>query len=343
MATQQTASASVPIRVARQNIYATLAFQLTGSLAQAFNGSKCTPDWTQEKNQPSIKPVISVPSSVTVTSVVYTWKRNDKAGGTTDSIGDSTVGAKNYTDLFTIASDGTLTIIGNLASEANTDPDTLTCEVSATIGGQSVVMTRSISCTLLPQSSAGYMVTIDADNTVLSSTATSCKLTAHLWNCDSGTEVSSNDVKWAWENGDGDSKGTTNSITVSRDDVDWEQLYRVEATVDGSVVGVGTVTVQDVADNYKLEISIDGEVSSNQSATVTIALMQRKSDADGWTDFAPSGATYTAKVLDTEDTDVGTLKADAELTDGKATFPVDYDTITGYKVYAGYVNVTAKW
>jgi len=331
----QTVSASVPIKIARQNYYATLAIDITGSLAQAYDpdGGVCTPDWGVAANQPTLTPRIICATTYAVTS--YEWYRDGV------SIGSSTGGATDTATFSIDATTGALTIKKNLVSAANLDPDTFECEAVIKVNGMSYTMRRGVSATLLPLSSNGYVVLVSAsDGTALDSSKTSTTLTAMAYY--SGEETSGLSHQW-YKGGEAISGAASKSYEVSRDDVDWEQLFRVMVKdASGNVIGIGGIQVTDQADNYAVMAGISGDVSESTPATITMQLRERKSAGSAWTDFAKA-ATYTAALYDVADTDTTQVATGTLGADGSGSFTVSYSQMTAAGVESGMVEITARW
>lgn len=330
----ETVSASLPIKIARQNYYATMAIDLKGSLTQAYDtdSGTPTPDWSVAANRPTLTPRIICAATYSV--VGYTWYRDNTLIGTSGS------GASD-TKLYQIGSDGSLTILDNLVSAANLDPDTFTCKATISVNGVEYKLERAISATLLPLSSNGYVVTVSGSNgTALDSDTTSTTLTATVYY--GGEESGSLTYQW-YKGGTAISSATSKSLAVSRDDVDWEQLYRVVVKdTNGNTVGIGGIQVTDQADNYALQASISGEISSSTPATVKMQLRQRKSAADAWTDLGVA-ATYKAAVYDVADTDTKDLTSGTLGSDGSGSFTISYTAMTSAGIESGMVEITATW
>lgn len=338
----QTVSASVAIRVARQNYYATLALDVTGSLSQAWNSEtgKPTPDWTVEANQPTITPRIVTPTGLGYKLVSVVWYR--------DNVEIGTLAGADDTGTYAISQSGALTIKKNLVSASNLDPDTFTCEAVVSINGVRYTLQRAISATLLPLSGSGYVLTVTASNgTALGGSAEgsvieSTTLTATVYYGGSGSATSSvSSYKW-YKGGEAISGSTTSTLAVARDDVSWEQLFRVEALdARGNVLAIGGIQITDQADNYALQAVVSDDVSDSQEATVSMTLRKRDSAASAWTDFAQN-ADYTAYIYDVADTD-STALTTGTLTGGKGSFKVTMAQMEAAGVESGMIEVTASW
>lgn len=331
----QTVSASVPIRVARQNYYATLAIDVSGSLAQAYNSDTGTvmPDWSVAANRPTLTPRIICAASYSVVS--YEWYRD----GT--YIGSSTGGSEDTSAYSIDSSTGALTILKNLVSAANLDPDTFECEAVIKVNGMSYTMRRGVSATLLPLSSNGYVVLVSADSTALDSSNTSTALEAEVYY---GGSLVATGLTYQWYKGsDAISSATNAKYTVSRDDVDWEEYYRVIVKdSSGAVIGIGGIQITDQADNYAMEISVDSDVVSDTPATVTMQLMQRKSADSEWSKLS-AAASYKAVVYDVADTDTTQIASGTLSSSGYGTFTVSESTLTGAGIESGMIRATATW
>lgn len=333
---QQTASASVAIKVARQNYYATLALNVTGSLSQAWNSEtqKPTPDWSEEANQPTITPKIVCGTSYLMTAV--NWYRDG-------NLIASLAGVKDESLYKIDSTTGALTIIDNLISAANLDPDTFTCEVTINVNNVNYTIQRAVSATLLPLSSNGYVLLVTATNgTALDGETTETTLKATVYYAGSGTSTTSvSSYKW-YKGGTEISGANSETYKVTRDAVDWEQLFRVEALdADGNVLAIGGIQITDQADNYALEATVDSDVSESKAATVQLVLRKRETGASEWTDFAQD-ATYKAYIYDVADTDQTALSS-GTLTGGKGSFTVTMSQMTAANIESGMIEVVASW
>lgn len=332
----QQVSASVPIRVARQNYYATLAIDIKGSLSQAYDpdSGTVTPDWKEEANRPVLTPKIVCATAYSLVS--YEWYRD---GTLIASTSDGSVDNETYTIDRTT---GALTICKNLVSDSNLDPDTFECKATIKVDNINYTMRRSVSATLLPLSSNGYVVLVTANSTALDSTNTSTVLTAEVYY---GGKLVTSGLQYQWYKGGTAISGATNAkYTVSRDDVDWEQYYRVIVKdASGNIIGIGGTQVTDQADNYALLATIDGDVDEEDGATIYLQLRQRKSADAVWKDLAVA-ADYTAALYDVADTDTNDKLKTGTLSDtGYGSFIVTYAQMKSAKVESGMVEVTATW
>ena len=332
----QQVSASVPIKVARQNYYATMAIDITGSLAQAYDSESgtVTPDWkTNTSARPTLTPRIIC--ATTYSAVSYEWYRDGVFIG-------SASGGSEDKNLYSIDSaTGALTILDNLVSASNLDPDTFECKATVKVNNMNYELRRGVSATLLPLSSNGYVVLVSGSKgTALGSDNTSTVLTATPYYA--GKPASGLTYQW-YKGGDAISSATSATYEVKRDDVDWEQLFRVIVKdANGNTVGIGGIQITDQADNYAMQASIDGDVSETRAATVKMQLRQRKSADSAWSNLAVAAA-YTAALYDVADTDSKRIASGTLGSDGSGSFTVDYTTMTGASVESGMIEITATW
>lgn len=340
-----TVSASVAIKKDRQNNYATLAIDVQGSLSQFYNAQtkEVTPNWgdgtTATANSPVLTPNISCSTEYTVSG--YTWLRD----GVVVATGTSVVSGYEKVYKFD-GNTGALTIIANLASPTNTDPDTFTCQAAIIVDNITYNMERSISAAILPMSSSGYALVITAsEGTALSSSNETTELTATVYNGKGDVVTDLTDFSFKWFKGS-TQECTTQTYKISREDVSWEQVFRCVlykgSGDNASELAIATTIITDQADNYMLSAKCSGNVTSDTPATISGQLFQRSGTE--WVKFSKA-ASYDAVLFDNSDTDKQTVSSGTLSESGAYSFEVSESMMnaTGNGIESGNIEITAYW
>ena len=245
-------------------------------LFQGLNPTNYTvsPTWSESANQPMITPKVSSASQKNVTLTNHRWFYNGNelifsTGGT--GWETSTSDKRFQLNL----ADGSLKIIGDLASVNNQDSDTLTYSGVAVSGVSTYPMEKSIDILVAMLGATSYAGGVSADTTILSKGQTTATLTP--WLFDSNGTVSTYKVKLYRGSGN-DLAGEYNfpaskTITIHRDQegdtdklyVDSHQLFVLEFIVDGAPVYRTGISIDDISDLYQLALNSEGEVDETHN------------------------------------------------------------------------------
>ncbi len=285
-------SSSIAVRRIVKGDTLSLYFDQQGlPLFQGFDPETGTavPAWTATE-YPVVTPKVGSARSQGVTLTQHIWKYNgtDLAFPMT---GSGWVTSSKDARFQMNYEDGSLRVVGNLASKDNQDSDTLTYEGTAVVGSSSYPMSKTIDIQICPVGSSSYGGGIMATTAALDTTTTSTKLTTTLYNANGA--VSDYSVKW-YKDTDAFKEGK--EITVSRDDVDSQQLFIAVFLVDNQEVYRAGITITDTADEYKLDLyhanATQGGDESTKDKIGARIYKVGKSDA---TQVTPSSASYTWK------------------------------------------------
>lgn len=272
-------SATAAVRRTLKGDTLSLSLQTNGvPLFQGLNPDTFTvsPKWSESGTHPVITPIISSARKNNVILTSHAWAYNGKDlgfsfSGTGWEI--STVDNRfklNHTD-------GSLSIVADLASKVNQDSDTLTYSGVAVLGASTYEMEKSIDILVSMLGGSSYFGGVSADTTVLSKGQTQAVLKPWLFNS-AGGEVSAYSVKLYRGSGT-DLAGTYNNpasgITIHRDKtgdtdklyVDSHQLFVLEFIVDGAAVYRTGISIDDISDIYQLALNSIGQVDEDNNQT----------------------------------------------------------------------------
>lgn len=239
----------------------------TKPLSQAYSDGTCVPNWTVAANQPVVYVVLQNGSSWVLPDNVYTWFYNgsaiqwDENGKSLVHASGLPAGTFEKVDNFTpdMYSQGqyvpAIKICKNVASDSNVDIDVLRFEGSKTLATNAVPFSAFINITITELIKGGYVGMIYlADGTTdkdISSPTDTVGLVAHLYDSD-GNEMTNaqNGVKYRWLINDVEkvAKGTTNTLTVTEQDVYDYAIVRCEFYMpkdNGSGTNVDTLVSTD--------------------------------------------------------------------------------------------------
>lgn len=303
-------SASQAVRRIVKGDTLSLYFETNGvPLFQGFdpNTYAVTPTWSAEDGKhPEITPKVESARKNSVSLVDHAWKYNGSE--IKFNSGTGWVTSTNYPSTFKLnTTDGTLAIIGNLASKTNQDSDILTYNGNAMLSASVYPMEQSIDVLVSMLGASSYFGGINATTTALSKETTETTLTAWLFNGSGGNVAgftckvyrgSESDETYAGE------FGSSGSITVHRDKtgdadklyVDSHQLFIVVFYVNGSAVFRGGISIDDVSDLYQLTLVSDGEVSESTAQTFKCKIY--KTSSSGASEVTPQAAEVTWTILD---------------------------------------------
>ncbi len=292
------AQGSITVKRVRSGDTLFITFKNNGNpLYQAINpdNEEVSPDWSVADNQPTLTPQVTSARGETVTLTNHAWKYNDVSlvfSGEED--GEYIIDSTGYFAMKT--SDGTLKIIGNLASATNNANDTLEYSCTATMSGLEYSLSKSVDIIIQSVGASSYGGTIVATTEQLTETESETTITAQLKLA--GEDVSSyvkwykNDLETEWSD-----KAGVNPLTVSRDDVDGTTLFIAELyanETDTTPVYRVAIRIIDTADEYQIVYSKDGDVEdSSSSVTVTGKLYNMRTNAE----VTPSNASWVTYVM----------------------------------------------
>lgn len=268
-------SATAPVRRTLKGDTLSLSLQTNGvPLFQGLNPDTFTvsPKWSESGKHPVITPVIGSARKNNVTLTSHAWAYNGKdLGFSFSGTGWETSAVDNRFKLN--HTDGSLSIVADLASKVNQDSDTLKYSGVAVSGASTYPMEKSIDILVSMLGGSSYFGGVSADTTVLSKGQTQAVLKPWLFNS-AGGEVSSYSVKLYRGSGT-DLAGTYNNpqsgITIHRDKtgdtdklyVDSHQLFVLEFIVDGAAVYRTGISIDDISDIYQLALNSIGQVDED--------------------------------------------------------------------------------
>ena len=272
-------SATAPVRRTLKGDTLSLSLQTNGvPLFQGLNPDTFTvsPKWSESGKHPVITPVIGSARKNNVTLTSHAWAYNGKdLGFSFSGTGWETSSVDNRFKLN--HTDGSLSIVADLASKVNQDSDTLKYSGVAVLGASTYPMEKSIDILVSMLGGSSYFGGVSADTTVLSKGQTQAVLKPWLFNS-AGGEVSSYSVKLYRGSGT-DLAGTYNNpesgITIHRDKtgdtdklyVDSHQLFVLEFIVDGAAVYRTGISIDDISDIYQLALNSIGQVDEDNNQT----------------------------------------------------------------------------
>ena len=268
-------SATAPVRRTLKGDTLSLSLQTNGvPLFQGLNPDTFTvsPKWSESGKHPVITPVIGSARKNNVTLTSHAWAYNGKdLGFSFSGTGWETSAVDNRFKLN--HTDGSLSIVADLASKVNQDSDTLKYSGVAVLGASTYPMEKSIDILVSMLGGSSYFGGVSADTTVLSKGQTQAVLKPWLFNS-AGGEVSSYSVK-LYRGSGADLAGTYNNpqsgITIHRDKtgdsdklyVDSHQLFVLEFIVDGAAVYRTGISIDDISDIYQLALNSIGQVDED--------------------------------------------------------------------------------
>lgn len=272
-------SATAAVRRTLKGDTLSISLQTNGvPLFQGLNPDTFTvsPKWSESGTHPVITPIISSARENNVTLTSHAWAYNGKdLGFSFSGTGWETSTVDNRFKLN--HTDGSLSIVADLASKVNQDSDTLRYSGVAVLGASTYEMEKSIDILVSMLGGSSYFGGVSADTTVLSKGQTQAVLKPWLFNS-AGGEVSTYSVKLYRGSGT-DLAGTYNNpasgITIHRDKtgdtdklyVDSHQLFVLEFIVDGAAVYRTGISIDDISDIYQLALNSIGQVDEDTNQT----------------------------------------------------------------------------
>lgn len=272
-------SATAAVRRTLKGDTLSLSLQTNGvPLFQGLNPDTFTvsPKWSESGTHPVITPNVSSARKNNVTLTSHAWAYNGKdLGFSFSGTGWETSTVDNRFKLN--HTNGSLSIVADLASKVNQDSDTLAYSGVAVLGASTYEMEKSIDILVSMLGGSSYFGGVSADTTVLSKGQTQAVLKPWLFNS-AGGEVSTYSVK-LYRGSETDLAGTYNNpasgITIHRDKtgdtdklyVDSHQLFVLEFIVDGAAVYRTGISIDDISDIYQLALNSIGQVDEDSNQT----------------------------------------------------------------------------
>lgn len=247
------------------------------------NDFTATPKWTESGDHPEITPNVSSARKNAVSLLTHKWKYNTQE--ITFNSGTGWVKSSNFDGKFKMnTKDGTLAIIGDLASKDNQDADVLEYTGMASVGSAAYEMSNSIDVLVTMLGSSAFFGGIEASSTMLGIIdKEGNEITTSIlkfWLKNAGGDVSKYSVK-LYRGNDTTPIATienaaSGSVTIHRDKtgdddklyVDGHQLFIAEFIVDGTVVYRAGVSIDDNADVYQLVLSESGGVNASTNSII---------------------------------------------------------------------------
>jgi hypothetical protein len=184
-------SATAAVRRTLKGDTLSLSLQTNGvPLFQGLNPDTFTvsPKWSESGTHPIITPSVGSARKNNVTLTNHAWAYNGKnLGFSSSGTGWETSTVDNRFKLN--HANGSLSIIGDLASKVNQDSDTLTYSGDAVLGASIYPMQKSIDILVSMLGGSSYFGGVSADTTVLSKGQTQAILRPWLFNS-AGGEIS---------------------------------------------------------------------------------------------------------------------------------------------------------
>lgn len=267
MSTTFSAAGAITIKRLRNGDTLYLTLGTDNPLFQAVNPTtgEVVPDWTVKANQPKITPKCYTAKNgekyVTLSDHKWTWN-NIKLEFPSEASEGGLVPCSNADGRFAIGSDGSLTIIENLASKENSANDTITYSATATVDGVEYAVTKSVDVVIHTAGDTTYSAYITADPAILTSEEPSTILKLWLWNGMVPESADEYYVRWLKGiNGAELTAGKTKqTLPVNRSLVDGTTVFVAEVYDKSLSALTGTETplcrasirITDLADEYQI-------------------------------------------------------------------------------------------
>ena len=278
-------SATAAVRRTLKGDTLSLSLRTNGvPLFQGLNPDTFTvsPKWSENGKHPIITPSVGSARKNNVRLVNHAWTYNGQNLGFSPGGGTEWEPSPVDNRFKLNHVNGSLSIIGDLASRANQDSDTLTYSGDAVLGASIYPMQKTIDILVSMLGGSSYFGGVSADTTVLSKGQTKAILRPWLFNS-AGGEVSTYSIKLYRGSGT-DLAGTyanpESGITIHRDKtvdsdklyVDSHQLFVLEFVVDGAAVYRTGISIDDISDIYQIALNSVGQVDedSNQTFKCTV-------------------------------------------------------------------------
>lgn len=334
------------------------SLRINGTLSQNFNPRTGVPvpNWkTDASTRPSVYPVIRRGSVYMSRTQIYNakWYYNgiqitfgndgkstnfkDSAGDPMFQLGTTSVELGGHTYSLDL-----LTIIGNVASEGNTDLDTISYDGSVELNGKQISFPLcSVDIKISEMSTTGYLGLLSPESAIISEKGQTVDITATLYD-DAGQQPTTWFTKWfnAGTGAEITAARGKKKLTVTEAEVTDNLVVRCDFYTDSAYTNKVTTafaSVDDTQDPEYLYISMDGsnsdfsgQLSAGESVTVNmwVATMEDSTAINtGYTQFA-------VKWYDGNQAEItsGTPSVSVASNKGKCTVSYDFVAQHGYKV-----------
>lgn len=302
----------------------------TKPLAQMYNPgtSKCIPDWTVASNQPVIYPVIRSGNENTIKAVVSgseKWYYNNV------EVTFSSEGLSNYPDPVVgklqkatyhngSVNVPALKIVGNLASNANMDADTIRMDGQIEASGHNLSFSSEISLAISEYSDSAYNGFVYATNGgIIDEESETVTLTTELYKGGDVVDPTNYTVQWrklpATTN-----FSTSKTLILGVDDIDSKNLFICEFIIGGEIVANFIQEVSDETDPYFIHVSWTGKTKiastdGTLKGTINVRKVGSTHDESGFTfetkmtgtngaAFTPATAPTSSGIIELEYADV---------------------------------------
>lgn len=278
----------------------------TKPLAQMYNPgtNKCIPDWTVASNQPVIYPVIRSGNENTIKAVVSgseKWFYNNV------EVTFSSAGLSNYPDPVvgklqkTTYNNGSvnvpaLKIVGNLASNANMDADTIRMDGQIEASGHNLSFSSEISLAISEYSDSAYNGFVYATNGgIIDEESETVTLTTELYKGGDVVDPTNYSVQWrklpATTN-----FSTSKTLTLGVGDIDSKNLFICEFIIGGEIVANFIQEVSDETDPYFIDVTWSGKTKIASTDGTLKGTIKVKKVGSG---LEESGFTFDVKMTST--------------------------------------------
>lgn len=331
------------------------SLRVDGSLSQNFNTSSgvSIPDWKSNASlRPKIFPVVRRGSVYMSRSQIYDkkWLYNEmeivfgsdgKSTNFKDDKGDplfqlGTISKELGGSTYSL---DCLTIIGNLASEGNTDLDTIGFSGSVELNGHPISFPNCyVDVKIGMFTTTGYLGVLSPESAILSHPDDSVKITALLYD-DSGEEPGTWTVKW-YDAGTGETIPGTDGrkeITITADQVTDNLVVRCDFYTNSNKVTTAFASIDDTQDPQFLYVSMDGsnsdysgQLSPGEKCTITMWV----ATMDDITAIDSAYSDFSVKFYDGNQSEIISGTPAVSTKDNKGTCEITYDFVAehGYKI-----------
>lgn len=278
----------------------------TKPLAQMYNPgtNKCIPDWTVASNQPVVYPVIRSGNENIIKAVVSgseKWFYNNvevtfSSSGLSNAP-DPVVGKLQKTTYNNGAVNvPALKIVGNLASNANMDADTIRMDGQIEASGHNLSFSSEISLAISEYSDSAYNGFVYATNGgIIDEESETVTLTTELYKGGDVVDPTNYTVQWrklpATSN-----FSTSKTLTLGVGDIDSKNLFICEFIIGGEIVANFIQEVSDETDPYFIDVSWSGKTKIASGDGALKGTVKVKKVGSG---LEESGFTFDVKMTGT--------------------------------------------
>lgn len=332
------------------------SLRINGTLAQNWNPRTGVPipNWkTDASTRPSIYPVIRKGSVYMTRNQINNakWYYNgleifdtngnckikDSAGDPMFQLGTTTVELNGVS-----YSLDKLTIIGNVASEGNTDIDTISYQGSVELNGKQIAFPLcSVDIKISQMSTTGYLGLLSPESAIISEKGQSVDITATLYD-DAGQQPTTWFAKW-FDAGTGSEITAARGkkkLTVTEAQVTDNLVIRCDFYTDSAYTNKVTsafASIDDTQDPEYLYVSLNGsnsdfsgQLSPGESCTVTMWVATMEDSTAINTGYSR----FNVKFYDGNQAEIvsGTPNVSVSNSKGQTTITYDFVASHGYKI-----------